>query len=70
MKVFVCTDHDGHWPVGVASVVVAPDSATAIAMLNDELFHRGLALSDKHPFTLKEIDATKPIALMLCDGDY
>jgi hypothetical protein len=68
VKVFVCTDHDGHWPVGTASVVVAPDEKQARVILRQALRDRWL--DDEKPFTLREIDTHEKRAHVLCDGDY
>ena len=68
MKVFVCTDHDGHWPVGVASVIVAPNEEAARALLRVALKERWL--NGDQPFTLKEIDTLNRKAYILRDGDY
>lgn len=68
MKVFYCTDHDGHWPVGVASLVVAPNKETAHAALATRL--AALGLNGDKPFTLTELDITKAQILVLRDGDY
>jgi hypothetical protein len=68
MRVWTCTDHAGHWPVGAASVVVAPDEATARRLLGAALASQGL--SDEDGFTLDEIDLTTPAAIVLQDGDY
>lgn len=68
MKLFTCTDHAYHWPVGVASVVVARDETEARVLLQ-----RALAddhLDPAHPFTLQEIDLSIPSAKVLCNGDY
>lgn len=67
LKVFVCADHDGFWPVGVASVVVAHDEAEAQEILRLALIGRGL--KDK-PFTLKLVDVATPHVLIICDGNY
>lgn len=67
MKVFVCDDHFGHWPVPTASVVVAKNKNAARMMLIDELNKRGI---DDDRFTLKEIDTRKPQTIVLSDGDY
>lgn len=67
MKVYTCTDHDGHW-VGVASVVVAESEEFARRLLAVELQSHGL--SGNKPFTLREINITEPRAFVLQDGDY
>ena len=67
MKIFTCTDHDGHW-VGVASVVVAPSEEIARRLLSVEL--RSLGLNGNKPFTLRVLDTAEPKAVVLQDGDY
>jgi len=64
-RVFACVDHKGHWPVGVASVVIATDENEARALLGDELTRRGLGGGS---FTLRELDAHA--AHVLGDGNY
>ncbi len=68
MKVFVSTDHDGHWPVGVASVVVAADETEARRLLDAELRRDGLKPDE--PYTLREVDTGVARAEILCDGNY
>lgn len=70
MKLFVCNDHAGYWPVGTASVVLATDEVAARDALNAELKSRGLADDKLEPFTLQEIDPAAPRVLVLCDGNY
>ncbi len=69
LKVWVCTDHKTHWPVGGASVVVAASENEARALLIEALREHGLS-QPKGDFTLKEIDLSKPAAVVLNDGDY
>jgi hypothetical protein len=68
MNVYVCTDHDGHWAVGVASVVVAENEEQARTLLVAELATHGLKQVD--PFTLRRIATDAPKAFVLNDGDY
>jgi hypothetical protein len=70
MLVFVCTNHDGHWPVGVASVVVAENDVRARNLLDAKLKEHGLRDSDESPYDLRRVDCTKEAALVLHDGDY
>ena len=70
LSVFTCTDHRGHWPVGVASVVVASDEAQARRLLDQELKRRGLAPALNERYTLQRVDLEAPAALVLHDGDY
>lgn len=68
MKVYVCTDHEGFWPVGVASIVVANDGVEATELLYTALRARGL--TQDIPFTLCEVDTSTPKAEIFRDGDY
>lgn len=66
MKLWTRTDHAYHWPVGVASIVLAP-------LLTAELAKHGLAppnVSPEHLFTLQEVDMAKEQAIVLHDGEY
>lgn len=67
MKVFTCTDHDVHYPVGGASVVVAESEVQAYVLLRDALKRRRLK-DDK--FTLQELDTEVLSVHILCDGEY
>lgn len=68
MNVYTCVDHDGHYPVGVASVVVAATEEEATAVLAAALDKHGLVGS--RPFTLRRINISEPRAFILQDGDY
>ncbi len=70
MIVFVCTDHDLHYPVGCASVVIADGEDEARALLDAELVKRGLKPSAREPYTLKQLPNNRPLAVILNDGDY
>lgn len=68
LNVYTCTDHDGFYPVGVASVVVAETEEIARDLLKTELKEHGL---DYHkPFTLRRINTAHPKAFVLLNGDY
>lgn len=69
-KVYIRTDHDRHWPVGVASIIVAKDQIHARSLLDEELRQRGLKGYKDEPYTLTWLDLTEPKAHVLCDGDY
>lgn len=69
MKLFTCTDFLGHWPVGTAAVVVAPDEAIARTLLLAVLREHGLG-DQSAGFTLIEVNTTVPNAVVLRDGDY
>lgn len=68
MKLYTCTDHDCHYNVGVASIVVAEDAQSAIRLLNDELEKQGLDPTIVYSFL--EIDMEKPQAIILQNGGY
>jgi hypothetical protein len=68
MNVYVCTDHEGHWPVGVCSVVVAASEDEARELLAAELHTHGL--HKEEPFTLWQVSLERQRAMVLLDGDY
>jgi hypothetical protein len=68
LNVYTCTDHAGHWPAGVASVVVAETEDMARDLLAAELKTHGL--DETKPFTLRRINTAHPKAFVLLDGDY
>jgi hypothetical protein len=67
MRVYVCNDHDGYYPVPVASVIVAPNEQTARKALDAELVANGLR---EGTGTLREIDTGKTACIMLSNGNY
>lgn len=70
MKVFTCIDHNGVYPVGVASVVVSENEQEARMLLDAVLIDHKLALDANDPYTLQELDTDKPVAKILRDGNY
>jgi hypothetical protein len=68
MKVFYSKDHDGHYPVGVCSIVIAENELKAKNKLKKKLQEYGL--DSNEPFTLHEIDLTKDEAYIVLDGNY
>ncbi len=70
IRLFVCTDHDMHWPVGAASVVLAQDEEQARVLLDSELVSRGLKPYAKKPYQLREIPLDQLMAEVLVDGNY
>lgn len=68
MKVFVCTDFTGHWPVGTSAVMIASTIEEAGKLLRKELEKYGLDPNDE--FTLTEILTQEPKAVILNDGNY
>lgn len=69
MKVYICDDHAGRYPVGVCSVVVANEEAEARSLLIAELKTHGLD-GTKPPFTLRRLNTKQPKAFVIRDGDY
>jgi len=70
MNLYTCIDHDGHWPVGVASVVLAENENHAIDILDEQLVSHGLLPYEKEHYTLVKVSQTKAVAIILQDGDY
>lgn len=67
-RVFICTDHDLHWPVGGGSVIIADSEVQARGLLDAELTSRGLNAS--LPYTLTEVGQDGPVAVVISDGQY
>ena len=64
---YVCTDFEGHYPVGVAAVIIAKDHKQARKLLDEELKARDLP-AGKGKISLQ--DMSEPYAAILCDGNY
>lgn len=69
MKVWTNTKFDGHYPVGVAAVVVADTAMQAAAVLNQKLLAHGLKATAKDE-QFERLQTTHQMAVVLCDGDY
>ena len=72
MKLYTCIDHIHHWPVGVASVVLAENENQARELLVEALTKQGFSRQEivETGFTLDRVPLTKPTAIVLHDGDY
>lgn len=70
MKIFTCTDHDSHYPVGVASVIVAKDRREAKRLLDAELVAEGLKPWKEEKYTLEELPLHYKHAVILNNGEY
>ena len=70
MRVYVCTDHDYHWPVGVASVIVANNITEAMEMLDAKLIEAGLEPFELKPYTIRRLPEDMPYCEILQDGQY
>jgi hypothetical protein len=68
MKVFYSSDHDGYYPVGVCSIVVADTELKAKNILKKKLIEKGLDPNDE--FTLHEITLDKAEGYIILDGNY
>jgi hypothetical protein len=68
MKVFYSDDHDGHYPVGVCSIIIAENEVVARNKLKNKLIEHGL--SAEISFNLHEINTEKSEAYIILDGDY
>lgn len=69
MKVWTNTKFEGHWPVGVAAVVVAETPQMAAAVLNQKLEAHGLSKTAV-PDQFELLPTTHTLAIVLNDGDY
>ena len=67
LKVYVCTDFSGHWPVGTSAIVVATGPDRAKAMLNYDLELMGLKSDAEH---MQKLDITVEAVHILQDGEY
>ncbi len=68
LKVFYCTDFEGHYPVGAAAIVVAKDVDDACHLLKEKLRAKGLDLRTTDDVI--EINTDHSYAKILLDGDY
>lgn len=70
MRLWTSTDHDCHYPVGCASIVLAEDETEARRLLDEALTAHGLKGGDTAPYTLTEIPLDQARAVVLNDGQY
>ncbi len=70
LRVFTCTDHDYHNPVGVCSVIVAHNRRIAKTLLDKELVACGLKPFAEEEYTLNLVDIKHSNATILLDGEY
>ena len=69
LNVYTCNDHDGFYPVGTASVIVAPNEIEARQMLRAALGLRGLNAADDS-FNLTLLPLHEATVRVLSDGSY
>lgn len=70
LTIYYCTDHDGHNPTPVASIVVAKNKTQAKKLLDAKLVARGLKPWCEHRYTLTALSSACANAVILADGDY
>jgi len=70
MKVFTCNDHEGFWPAGTASVIVAESEEQARKVLIAALKNIGLDQDENFTLQSLELNPKEPYAKILRDGDY
>ena len=79
MKVWTTTAFAGHcinWPVKTAAVVVADTQQAAYDLLMTKLAAAGLgdqnkfSINEFKPTDVIELDTSKPVAVILADGNY
>lgn len=70
MKIYTCTDFQGHYPVGTAAVVVASSREEAKEKLEKALFDHFGAIQEIKVDDLVRIPASKAAAHILLDGNY
>ena len=69
MNIYTYTDFKGHWPVGVAAVMVAENRDQAVELLEKRLNRIGLAQTiDSKKVIL--VSTSSPHVLILNDGNY
>lgn len=69
MKVFTCTEFAGHYPVGVAAVIVAASPELAARHLERTLAEAGLP-QKIDPSTMEHIKSRTASCTVLLDGNY
>ncbi|MBS1722750.1 MAG: hypothetical protein JSS66_07045 [Armatimonadetes bacterium] len=70
MKLYVCHDHDIHYPVGGGAVILARNKEEARALLDAKLVRSGLKPFAKEHYTLECVSQGKPRVVFFKDGDY
>ena len=69
MKVYLCNDFSGHYPVGSAAVICAKDKDESIKILEAELYSIGLTQKIT-PDMLNVFNTLRAGCEILVDGDY
>lgn len=66
MKVY-SAKHNGHYPVGACSIIVAENRRTARRILKAELASRGLSLED---IEMEEVETDVQAVHVILEGQY
>ena len=69
LKIWTNTGFTGHYPVGVAAVIIATDAKHATKLLNEHLKSIGLP-GDAKESGMRAIIATDARVIILNNGDY
>lgn len=69
IKVWTNTKFSGHWPVGVAAVVIAVNEEEAAVILNSRLKEGGLK-GDAEASDMRRLLMANGNCAILCDGNY
>ena len=69
MNVYYNNSFTGHWPVGTAAVVVAPNNWMAAEILEEELKNQGLS-QKIDPKAMVRLPTYRPSVTILNNGDY
>ena len=69
IKLYTVTDHDSHWPVDVASIVLSRNRAHARYLLDKALIADGLKPHAEKPYNLAEVKMDSTKAVILVNGD-
>jgi hypothetical protein len=69
LKVFTNIAFEGHYPVGVAAIIIAKDKHDAARLLSNALFdaHLDPNVTEEN---MIEVNSDEEQALILCDGNY
>lgn len=69
MNIWTNTNFEGHWPVGVAAVIIADSAEEATELLNLELISEGLKPTAEEKY-MEPLDLRRKHAKVLNNGDY
>lgn len=70
MTVYANTLFEGHWPSGVAAIVIANSPKEAALLLEIAIQEQKLPQQTVDHASFYVIDTTEPAAIILTDGSY